>query len=248
MPIDYRNLGLSSKEKVQFIFTTAVFSLATGFIFYDSLIAGLILCLSGFYIIRIYKETVGARNRSKLLVQFRDMLYSISSAVTSGRNMTQALEESLEFWKTTYSEKDYIMLELKYMVNRIRGSNEKDIEVLRDFAERSGLGDIRDFTAVYENTRSSGGNLPLSIERATSIIGEKINLERELKTLMAQKMFEGRIVGVAPFAVILLLKLLSPAYMAPMYTTGAGRFIMTFSLGLMGVAMTMIERINRIES
>ena len=65
--------------------------------------------------------------------------------------------------------------------------------------------------------------------------------------MMAQKVFESRIVALAPFAVVLLLRIMSPDYLEPMTSTGEGRMITTFALGLMGASLLMMERINRIE-
>ena len=161
--------------------------------------------------------------------------------------MTQALEESVTFWEATYKESDYIMQELKYMTGRIRMGNEKDVEVLRDFSIRSGLEDVADFVNVYESCRNTGGNLVQAINRATVIIGDKITLEKELKTLMAQKAFESRIVAGAPFLLMLLLRVVSPDYLTPMFETSQGRIITTFALGLMAGALIMMERINKIE-
>ena len=93
----------------------------------------------------------------------------------------------------------------------------------------------------------TGGDLVQGINRATTIIGDKITLERELKTLMAQKIFESRIVALAPFAMVLFLRIMSPEYLEPLTTTQGGRVITTFALGLMAVALVMMERINKIE-
>ena len=161
--------------------------------------------------------------------------------------MLQALEESITFWEATYKENDFIMEELKYMTGRIRTGNEKDVDVLKDFAERSGLQDVADFVSVYESCRSTGGNLITAINRATVIIGDKISLEKELQTLMAQKAFESRIVACAPFLLMILLRIASPEYLNPMFETSQGRIITTLALTLMVAALLMMERINRIE-
>lgn len=247
MPIYYDNTDLSAVEKQKFALGALSLGITTGYLFYDSIAAGIFLALCcGFYLPQ-YKKRLREKKKSQLLMQFRDLLYSISSSVSAGRTVAQALEESVDFWKATYEETDYIMQELRYMNGRIREGGEKDLDVLRDFAQRSGLEDVSDFVSVYESCRHSGGNLPLAINRATSVIGDKITLERELKTMMAQKAFESRIVALAPFAIILLLRVMSPEYLEPMTTTGEGRIITTFALGLMAVSLIMMERINRIE-
>lgn len=76
------------------------------------------------------------------------------------------------------------------MLKRMQQGGEDELPVLRDFAMRSGLADIADFVNVYEICRASGGDLARAMNRAATIIGDKIQLEAELKTMMAQKAFE----------------------------------------------------------
>lgn len=64
---------------------------------------------------------------------------------------------------------------------------------------------------------------------------------------MAQKIFETRIVALAPAAIVLLLRIMSPDYLEPMTSTQGGRIVTTFALGLIIMALGMMERINRIE-
>ena len=247
MPVYYDSMDLSAAEKQRFFIGAAAIGMTAGLLFYDSPIIGIVITLCSGLFLSKYKMMMKEKKKSELLIEFRDLLYSISSSVSSGRTVAQALEESVDFWKSTYDEKDYIIKELKYMNGRIKKGGEKDVDVLRDFANRSGLEDVSDFVNVYESCRLTGGDLPLAINRATGIIGDKITLERELKTLMAQKIFETRIVALAPAAIVLLLRIMSPDYLEPMTSTQGGRIVTTFALGLIIMALGMMERINRIE-
>ena len=241
------NLALSDKEIRIFAACISGMGMLTGILFYDSPAAGILLTTAMMIFFPVYKKSLIEKKRGQRLIQFRDFLYSVSSSIMAGRNMGQAIEEAIDFWKSTYSPDDYIMIELRLMTAQMKEGNEKDVTVLKEFAVRSGLEDAADFAAVYESCRITGGNLPAAINRATNIIGDKITLERELKTLMAQKVFESRIVMAAPFAIVLLLRIISPEYLAPMTSTGEGRLVMTAALVLMAAAIVMMERINNIE-
>ena len=46
--------------------------------------------------------------------------------------------------------------------------------------------------------------------------------------MMAQKAFESRIVAAAPFAMVLLMRVTTPAYLQVMYETRSGLIITTF--------------------
>ena len=243
----YDQILLSSKQKLFFIICIAGAGMSIGILFYDSFLIGIAVSLILSVTLPAYKRKLKAKQKDVLLIQFRDMLYSISSSISSGRNMSQALSEAEEFCGSTYEKEDYIMMELRNMVLSIRNGNQKDSTVLMDFATRSGLEDIQDFVRVYENCKSTGGDMVKAINRATTIIGDKIELENDLKTLIAQKSFEGRIVGIAPFVIVLAVRLSSPAYLAPMTETSQGRFVTTIALALMGISIWLSERIIKIE-
>ena len=230
-------------------FSAAAFltGMMTGYIYFDDPAAGLVifLCLYGAY--PAYKRSEERKRKQVLLVQFKDLLYSLSASLSLGRNMKQALEESLSFWGNTYDEKDPMIIEVNKMLKEIKETNAQDIKVLRDFADRSGIPDITDFVNVYENLRITGGDMPGAIQRAASVIGDKITMEKELNTALSEKLAEGRIVGAAPFIMTAAMKFFSPSYMQPIYETSAGMAVAFMSLVLSAAALLMIERINRID-
>lgn len=247
MPEDYGKWVLSIKEVLVLLLLVLTGGTAVGWLFFDSLTVGAaagVLCL---FFLPKYKNWRIDKRRRELLLQFRDLLYSAASSVSVGRSMTQALEESLTFWKGMYDENDLIILEVRNMLKRITVSNENDVEVLKDFARRSGLPDVADFVSVYECCKSSGANLVQAINRAATVIGDRIELEKELHTMMAQKQFESRIVMASPFLLLLFLKLLSPEYLLPLTASAEGRGVSLLSLGLIGTACLMMERVTKVE-
>jgi len=182
-----------------------------------------------------------------LLLQFKDLLYYLSSSVSVGRSIRQALNEAIESLSGTYSHSDYIITELIYMTERMQRSNESDIAVLEDFASRTDLEDVKDFVSACKICKETGSNLTKAISKTTEMITDKISLERELKTIAAQKHFEGRIVGIAPFAMVLGMRIISPEYLVPLTGTFEGRLVSTISLALITSGWIIIERMNQID-
>ena len=68
-----------------------------------------------------------------------------------------------------------------------------------------------------------------------------------LDIMASQKVFEGRIVGLMPFVMILFLRFTSPSYMRVMYETFLGRILMSVSLAIIVTAFVITERITKIE-
>ena len=248
MSENYAVWKLSLYDAVVLLAGSAAGGMAVGWLFYDSVKLGMTAALILLIFMKPrYIRWQISRRQQELLLQFRDLLYSVASSVSVGRSMGQALEESLEFWKGTYSEKDLIMQETAGMVRRMKETGERDVEVLKDFAQRSGLQDVYDFVMVYENCRGSGANLVQAVDRAAAIIGDKIALEKELHSLMAQKQFEGRIIMVSPFVLMLFLKISSPGFLAPLTGSMEGYLVSSLALGLILVAILMMERVNRVD-
>lgn len=230
-------------------FSAAAFAIgmAVGYIYFDDLLPGALIFLCLYFAYPIYMRNQRKKKRQTMLIQFKDLLYSLSASLSLGRNMRQALEESLDFWKNTYDDREPIMIEVNLMLKEMKETNAQDVKVLRDFSDRWEIPDIVDFVNVYESLRITGGDMPKAISRAAAVIGDKITIEKELDAALSEKLAEGRLVGAAPFIMTLAMKVFSPDYMRPMYETEAGMAVAVLSLVLSSSAIIMIERINRID-
>ena len=218
-----------------------------GNLYFDSYIAGAALSGALLLLLPYFRKLEEEKARMELLVQFKDLLYSMAASFSVGRNMRQALKESLEFWGNTYGDKDRIVIETRLMLRGMEEANETDVRVLKDFAERSGLRDIQDFANVYESCKVTGGDMGRAISRATEVIADRIDMDRELRSMMTAKLSEGRVVGLAPVALVCAMKSFAPEYMEPMYSTLSGTMASCLSLALTAFAIVIIERINRVD-
>lgn len=244
---DYKSLELSLKENIFFYTLSASAAVFTGWLFYDSPFAGAVWLLLTVFVKPRYASNLNRKRKNKLTLQFKDMLYSVSAFVLSGRSLGQAMEASVDFWKGTYGEKDFIIKEIRAMSKRMKEGGERDVELLKDFAMRSGIEDINDFAVACDTCKKTGGDFAKAVSRCADIIGDKLSLEKELNVIASQKRFEGRIVGMAPFAIILFIKLLAPEYLYPLSHTQQGRAVSTIALMAIVIGWLMIERMNDIE-
>ena len=56
--------------------------------------------------------------------------------------------------------------------------------------------DIKNFVDVYLACRTTGADLETVIGNSTEILMDKIDIEKEIRALTAQKQFEGKIITV----------------------------------------------------
>ena len=244
---DYSVYEMNNRERILFFGAGYLAAAILVFLFYHSLILS---AVSGFLVVKLkpYYESYRARQRmQKLNVQFKDMLYSLSSSIAAGRQMPEALIEAADSLCIMYGPSEPIMMELNHMKRCIIENNESDRELLADFARRSCCEDIHNFVQVYIICRNMGGDLEKIIARTSLILTDKMNIEREIKAITAQKKFEGRLIALMPVAMLLILNLLSPSYIVPLYSGLPGRLIMTGCLGAGLWGLLMMERISNIE-
>lgn len=244
---DYSVYRLSMSERIVFSVLLILCSCGLGYIFYLSLLP----CIAVLFVYKraekLYCGSLAVRRQNRLRMEFRDFLYSLSSSFASGRYMAEAMEEAQESLSEIYGKDSLLYRELGEMLKKMEETGETDICLWEDFARRSRQEDILNFTAVYRACRDSGGNLITAVNQSALIIGEKITIESEIRTMAVQKKFEGRMIALMPAIVILFLQVMSPDYLEVMYTTLAGRILMTVALCATGTACLIIERMTKIE-
>jgi len=245
--IDYTRRRLTGKEKRDCIIIGYVCLFAAAYVFYHSVFIALLSGAALPFIVKRYERYKAEKEREILLAQFKDLLYSLSASFAAGRYMRDGLAEAREHLRLLYDDDAPMARELSYMLNQINESRAGEEAVLRDFAARSGIADIRNFIDVYFICRATGADTQKVIAKATELLTDKITIEREIKTLTAQKRFEGKIISLMPIIIILFLNIVSPAYVAGLYTTLTGRIVMTAALVGIVYAYQMIAKLTRIE-
>lgn len=126
-------------------------------------------------------------------------------------------------------------------------NNQLPEELLSDFAVRSGQDEIKDFASIFIIAKRSGGNMTAIIRNTADVIGEKIEVKREIQLLFAAKRMEQRIMNVVPIAIIGYVRLTTPDYFDAVYHNLFGNLVMTVCLLIYAFAYFMSEKIMEIE-
>ena len=245
--ISYDTYKLSAKEKRDVIIISYIGLFIAFYVFYHS---SIISMMSGILIpvcMKYYAETMAEKRKNLLLAQFRDFLYSFSASFATGRHMRDGLIEARDSLRLSYDENSPMIKEISDMLIKINESRASEEEVLKDFAYRSCLGDVRNFFDTYFIARTTGGDMNQVISKASEMLIEKIGIEKEIKTLTSQKSFEGKIISAIPVIVILFLNLVSPSYIEVLYTSLTGRVIMTVALVGIVYAYYVTRKLTKIE-
>lgn len=234
---------LSRKENIRYFVISYIGFFIVGYLFYKSIVISLIIGIASCKFKGMYQDYLDNKRREILLGQFKDLMYGVLAGTSSGNSISDALKNSRESLVRLYSDDSPIVKEVDYMVESFNYTKMYEDEILYDFANRVGAEDVRNFVDVYVQCKHSGGNIQKVIMNTIEVITEKMSIQREIKVLVAQKQMEGRVVTFMPIGILAFLNLVSPEYLWPMYSTLAGRLVMTMSLIGFGFAIVWIARI-----
>ena len=120
-------------------------------------------------------------------------------------------------------------------------------KLLSDLGRRSGQEDMEDFAEVFSIAKRSGGNMNAIIRRSAAVTGDKIEVNREMNTLLTSKKYEQKIMNLVPFLIVAYLQITSKGFFDVLYGNPVGIAIMTACLALYLTAFWMSRRIVEIE-
>ena len=194
----------------------------------------------------LIKKSLIAKRRNELLNQFKESLSILSSFLSAGYSTENAFRAAIPELKHLFHEDAMIVKEFENIVNGL--SINKSLEsMLSDFAYRSGLDDITNFSETFNIAKKNGGNLVHIITHTSGIIRDKVQIAEDIKTLNASKIYEQRVMNLIPFIIILYMNFTSPDFFITLYTTFLGRLTMTICLGIYCLSIFLANRIMNIE-
>ena len=106
---------------------------------------------------RPYKNFLQKRRLKKLLLEFKDLLETLTASYSAGQTTVQAFADARNDMENLYGEQADIVTELT-MINAGLLHNYNIEDLLLNFAQRSGLDDVDSFASVFEVCNRKGGN------------------------------------------------------------------------------------------
>ena len=120
-------------------------------------------------------------------------------------------------------------------------------QLFMEFADNTGLDEARQFAAVIEIVRSTGGNIVEILKRTMQQLKYKMDTEDEIRVLLSGKIFEKNIMLSMPFFILLYLRLANPEYVACFYNSVAGHLVMSVMVGITVFCFFWSEKIMNIQ-
>jgi len=261
--INYKVYKMSSNEKALYFILAFVVGAAVAYLFYggigkddynnptlvtyicDIVIMAVIGFAAGKLFMPIRKEQIIESRRKNLRKQFIDLLDSLSTSISSGKNVPNAFMAAREDLLVQYQPDAYIVQEVDNIISGIQ--NNIDVgSMLLNFGERSGIQDIKTFGRVFETAYSKGANLKDVVRNSHIILSNKCEIEAEIETKVASNKNEQNIMVIMPIILVGMIKMGGSDFAAN-FTTVTGIICTTIAIGAFVGAYMLGRKILKIE-
>lgn len=228
--MNYKIYKLSIQE---YIYGGTLFTFAAVFLsylFYNSLWPLILIMPCIIFFFKILKGYLHKRQQQTITIEFKDMLISLSSLLSSGYSVENAISEVRREIFALHGScivyKELIGIEKQLQLN-------VPIEVaFSDFAYRTDIEIIHTFSQILSIAKQTGGNLKSIILATTSNISSQIDVRMEIASHLAGQQLELYIMAIMPPAIMIYIKLTNPGFFSPIYNNILGIVIMTICLML----------------
>lgn len=220
--------------------------LVMGYLFYDYMWAGLLYIPYIVYYVRNGMCKHERRRRDRLAAEFKDGIQAVVSALTAGYSIENSFREALAEIGLLYGTKTEIYKEFSQIVYQLN-LNVNIEEAFERFALKCNVEEINNFSEILQYAKRSGGNLIQIIKNTTDTISEKIDVKREISTIISAKQLEQTIMNFVPIGIILYMRLTSPEMFEKMYGNMFGIIFMSICLVLYLVAGIIAQKLVDIQ-
>lgn len=209
-----------------------------------ALFSSIIGAISGTITVGYYQQHRLHKRKQVLLLEFRDLLESLTTSYSAGRNTMDAFAESYQDLLDLHGEHSDIVKEVRIILGGI-ANNFVIEDLLNDFAVRSDLEDISSFAAIFESCNRQGGNIKQVVWDARKIINDKIEIEMEIKTMLTEKENELNVMMVMPLVIMIALNGLGT--MTAVTNSFVNVVVKLIALGVFGAAYIIGRKIVKIK-
>jgi tight adherence protein B len=191
------------------------------------------------------------RRKGKRLKAFNselsDTIMLLANSLRAGSSFLQAVEMIVR------ESRPPISTEFARVIREVNLGLPLD-EALGNLQRRVRSDDLDLMTTAIAIHHTVGGNLAEILDSIAFTIRERVRIKGEIRTLTAQQRMSGYVVGFLPIALVLLLSVIAPTFMAPMLQKPpellglpAGMFILAGGGLMMLIGFVLIRRIVDIE-
>lgn len=184
------------------------------------------------------------QKRNMRFHQFSTLLPAAIDLMSRGLRAGQALPACLEL--VAQEVEDPVGSEFR------RASDEQNFglpfrEALLNLARRMPIADLRFLVTAILVQKETGGNLAAILDKTSHVLRERVRVEGQLRIRTAQGKLTGWVLCILPFAMYLMMNMISPGYGKILFESPTGQRWVIYALILMVIGILTIRRIVTIK-
>ncbi len=233
--------GKTPEGKRKRLFVILGFFVATFIITRANLFISVLFASVGYYLPVIIKKYKESKKLQMIDMQLADGLVLVTNSLRSGLSFSQGLEVLSEQGQPPLKD------EFKVVVDELRLGLALE-DALNNLSERlKNSREMKIAITAINIARETGGNMSEALETISETMRKRNEMFGKISALTAQGRLSGIIVTALPFGLGLVINLIDPVMMRPLYTTLPGYFIILFIMFLIGIGWLLIKKIISID-
>ncbi len=180
------------------------------------------------------------RRLQKMVDQMPDALAMLAGSLRAGVSLQTALSMVVNESPAPLSQEFSMVLREQRLGMTLQDS-------LANLGQRFDVEDIALFVSAVTIARDVGGNLAEILDGLAGTLRTKATMEGKIRALTAQGKMQGWVVGLLPLMMGLVLYVMDPAAMRPMFTTTYGWIVLALVSILLLLGALFIRKIVKID-
>ncbi|MCM1218153.1 MAG: hypothetical protein NC331_16015 [Lachnospiraceae bacterium] len=247
MPVYYKCNMKTGEHVLAYVICSLIIT-GIAYLFYHLVPIAVVMGFgAGLYLEKMYADSTVKKRMTALRLQFRDFLESMSVAARAGNVEVRALESALKDLKISYSAKADIVMEVENILKQYRQGGIELKHLFEGFADRSGLEDIRSFATIYAVIEGKNDRFGEIVTQTSEIIGDKIEIEQEIHTVVAGAKSETSMMLVMPIVIVAAMSMMGTGFVDALFTTFAGHAAATVALVFFGISYVLATKASDIK-
>lgn len=201
---------------------------------------------SQYFYFHQWREDVCRKKEQEFREQFQNAMQTLASALKVGYSVENAIRETEKDLRTLYSKDSRILKEFSRMIHEL-DMNFTAEYVLKEMAARIQQEDVENFVIVFATAKRTGGDSIAILKNTVKMIGDKIEVEREIQTLLSAKKLEFQVMCIIPLGMVLYMRMAFPEFLSVLYGGIPGVIMMTICLGIYAFAWRLGMKMIQIE-
>jgi tight adherence protein B len=213
-------------------------------LFFPNIIAGLIIgsivTILGWSAPLVLVKVLFEKRCDRFVDQLVDGLTIMSNGIKSQSNVAQSMERVIEIMGNPLRAEFRKVLSAHQL-----GQSFED--ALIDLGERVPRPDVQMLVTAINILRETGGDLSQTFDSIVYTIRERQKLEKKIQALTAMGRFQGVVVTLIPFVLAIILFVIDPDMIRPMFTTTLGWILIAVMISLQVIGGFFIRKIVTIK-